>query len=193
MYANSKYRYWTAEEIELLKEYRASGMGNQECAKMLKRSITSVRAKVFVLGISNKQWSEKEIELLKECKVLDKSHEEYTTALKRSKSAIENKARRLGISSHKNRWWTQKEILFLTECLNAKMTYSQCAEKLNRTERAVYSLIQCLKRQEILHVFKGMPSKLSAKEQMKACLNCTLPECVNCFGTKKFWTRWEGK
>lgn len=161
------------------------------------------------------RWTEKEIEQLKECKASGMSHEECAMALERSKSAIENKTYKLGISSHKDRWWTQKEILLLTKCINSKMTYSQCAQKLNKTKSAVRSLIDRLKRCGVLEMRRiadcdmaklkefilrgktGRPKSIirrfskkdlkgmSEEEKTKACLNCTLPECTNCFAAGK--------
>ena len=158
-------------------------------------------------------WTEKEIEQLKECKALGMSHEECTMALKRSKSAIEGKVHKLGISSHKNRWWTQKEILLLTKCINANMTYSQCAEKLGNTNAAVRGVVDRLQRCGVLKICRiadcdmaklkefirsgksGRPKsvikrfskmdlkEMSEEEKTKVCLNCTLPECTNCFDT----------
>lgn len=157
-------------------------------------------------------WTEEEIEQLKKCKASGMSHEDCAVALKRSRSAIENKVHKLDIS-HKDRWWTEKQILLLIKYMNSNMTYSQCAEKLGNTSAAVRSVVERLKRCGVLKICRivdcdvaqlkefirrgkiGRPKsvarrfpkkdlkEMSEEDKTKACLNCTLPECTNCFAT----------
>ncbi len=159
-------------------------------------------------------WAEEEIEKLKECKASGMSHEECAVALKRSRSAIENKVHKLDIS-HKDRWWTEKQILLLIKYMNSKMTYLQCAEKLNKTRNSVRSVVDRLKRCGVLKIRRivdcdvaelkeficrgkiGRPKsvarrfsendlkEMSEEDKTRVCLNCTLPECTNCFAVGK--------
>jgi len=93
---------WTEEEIEFLKE-NYNKMLYRDIAKILGRTVNSVRSKALKLGLTKREaseWSDEEIEYLKRNYHV-KPLSEIIRKLQRSEKSIIHKAQRLGLSSPK--------------------------------------------------------------------------------------------
>jgi hypothetical protein len=92
---------WTEEEIMKLKELASKGYNYIEIAKILSRSVHSVRIKAKSLGIRRKPykgWTEEEVNKLKEL-LKSYSLSEIAKILGRTKSSIATKVWELGLAT----------------------------------------------------------------------------------------------
>ena len=182
-------RFWSEEDSQFLRDNYKS-LSAKELSNKLGRSVSSIRSRAFMEGLSNKRgvstipkiakeitlnsvkgrvsWSRKEISLLrKEFKEIGVA--EMAKKLGRSAGSVSGKAHALGLTkkrtsgrSYKN--WTESELSFLEDNINKKST-STIAKKLKRTSSSVTSKIQTLKSNKKAQADKIDSSATIATEQ----------------------------
>lgn len=147
--------------------------------------------------IKNICWTEKEIKLLKECLESDMTYKQCAKKLERSPQAIKSKAVELKLSVPKA--WSKKEKSLLKKYIASGLTHSECAVELGRSLRSIQQMAYLLKHPEKKSkkskkrlsqrfgsdTVEEKVLKMSEEEKKLACLNCTLPECINCFGAER--------
>lgn len=144
-------------EDELLKECLEAGMTYQKCAEMLGSTFHEVRTRAIKFGIvvPKKHWSKEEKELLKKYIQSGMTHEKCAEKLGRTLKSV-------------------KQMIYVLRCYAPKKTHNvTCNVTCNTLKKFGFEM----NNEEI--------KRLSKKEKAEACLNCTLPECINCFGADR--------
>lgn len=147
--------------------------------------------------IKNIYWAEKEIKLLKKCLESDMTYKQCAEKLERSPQSIKAKAIELGFSVPKT--WSKQEKTLLKSYIKSGLMHSECATKLGRSLGSVQQMAYLLRHPEKKSkkskkrlsqrfgsdTVEEKVLKMSEEEKKQACLNCTLPECINCFGAER--------
>ena len=155
---------WAEEEIEKLKECKASGMSHEECAVALKRSKSAIENKTYKLGISSHKdrwWTEKQILLLIKCINANMTYSQCAEKLNKTKSAVRSlidRLKRCGVLKMRR----------IVDCDVAELKEFICRWKIGRPK----SVVRRFSENDL--------KEMSEEDKTKACLNCTLPECTNC-------------
>lgn len=123
LYKN-KQVLWEDHEIEFLKKHYNVDMIPSEIAKVLNRSISSVKSKAFAVGLAdNVEWTKEQIDYLID-NYCYKTNEEIGKKIGRSGHAVSYKAFELSLSINEN--WSDDEIdIIKTNYLNKTMNELQ--------------------------------------------------------------------
>lgn len=158
--------HWTDDEINLLKKCRALGMTYKECSTVLKRSVKAIGSKANRIDMDKcKKWTQKDILLLVRCLNSNMTYAECAEKLNRTQLAVKEVIHRL-----KNQGLLKiKKIVEYSG--TAKVVQM---ENRGRTKSVVHRFGRDISKEEL--------KAMSEEEKTEACLNCTLPECINCFG-----------
>jgi len=112
-FENRESTFWTEEEESRLKQLKKDGKSHAEIAKLLNKTINSVRNKCSKEIIKNpfvKQWTSEEEDSLKTAVAQNKTMYELMALFKRSFFSIWEKLKRLGLSANKNPFVAVNEI-----------------------------------------------------------------------------------
>jgi len=132
------YDSWSVEDEEKLKSLIMTN-SVEDCAKLLDRNLSSVKNKIFRLGLKinikkirtdEKLWTKDEEELLKKLTYEKKSVKEIGNILGRSKGSIDFKKMKLGLFIFR---WTDEEEKLLPELLQ-KYDRKVISKILNKTQ-----------------------------------------------------------
>ena len=108
------WRKWTDEDVQKMRELRASGKSYEEIGKLLHRSIDAVRSKCKTLKNTEmstlsdtddttayRKWTDEEEQKLKDMSASGKSFEEIGNVIHRSESAVSNRYYKLKLQKLK--------------------------------------------------------------------------------------------
>lgn len=136
-------------------------------------------------------------ELLKEYLEADMTYKQCAEMLGCTPWTVRTRAVKLGLVAPKR--WQKAEHELLKKYIKSGMTHEECAVKLGRKIKSVKQMAHALKhsgpdsiknkkkshKQSGVEMSNEQLRRLSKEEMVKACLNCTLPECINCFGADR--------
>ncbi len=147
--------------------------------------------------IKNIRLEENEDELLKECLEAGMTYQQCAEMLGSTFHEVRTRAIKLGIAVPRKHW-SKEEKELLKKYIKSGMTHEECAVKLGRTLNSVKQMVYVLRcyapkktctcntRKKFGFEMDNKEIKqLSEKEKTEACLSCTLPECINCFGADR--------
>lgn len=108
------WRVWTDEDVQKLRDLRASGKSYEEIGKLLDRSVGAVHNKCKMLKITKmntlndtddttpyRKWTDEEEQKLRDMSASGKSFEEIGNVIHRSESAVSNRYYKLKLQKLK--------------------------------------------------------------------------------------------
>ena len=137
---NLEVRWWTKEEIKLLKEFYSSH-SNKELEEIFSRSEDAIQLKAATLKLKKDSWwSEPDLDLLREMVFERISYSKMAKTLGRSKSSVHNKLTEQKLTDQCRRW-TDKELDKIEGLAKSgKYTYLDIALELNATPGQIYGI-----------------------------------------------------
>ena len=188
-------RNWSKEEIEILRNKKAEGLGYSEIQKYLPhRSVDAINLKSSKLGISKKaekrqDWSEEDIKVLHDKKTQGFSYPEIQKYLPhRSLSSLESKAGKLGLWKKGGVPWTKKEEIILKEKALESVANRDLVKFLpNRSWKAIEA------RLKLLGIVRQEEQKKAKKLRAKRMLLKRLREVEKKFKLHMDLTHFEDK
>ena len=135
---NLEVRWWTKEEIKLLKELYPS-YSNPELEKIFSRSEGAIQMKAALLKLKKDSWwSEEDIELLKEMNFEGLSYTKIGKTLGRTRSSVHNQLIKYKLTDSCRRW-TEGELHRIEEMATSGLcTYQDIALELQATPTQIY-------------------------------------------------------
>lgn len=162
-----KYKYWTQQEIDFLKE-NYGRIPAKEIAERLNKTYSSITSKANKLRICfNDDYTDKEIEILK--KYYNKiSLSLLVKKLKgRTKKSIKDKASKLKITKRKiMKKWTEDEIDFLKKNYGKKLA-KDIGKRINRNPKSIRDKAHLLKLKINKKNFSKLRREQYQKEELK--------------------------
>lgn len=159
-------RFWSEEDSQFLRSNYGS-LSAKELSSKLGRSISSIRSRAYIEGITSRKdsnpvteianeivsssnenrtnWSRKEVALLKK-ELKELGITKMAEKLGRSTGSVSGKAHALGLTRKKKSYknWTENELTYVKDNFEKKSA-SVIAKKLKRTVASVYSKARKMK------------------------------------------------